>query len=370
MVEERCALADVTREQARRAADTLREAQRTYDVLRERVDRAQALADPRNVAAEKERLHAEFRAASNRAGTSEETEAAARSWLGEINRLNAGVREASRIVESGNADLRAQLPALDRLTAEADAARITSENADAGCRGAREGLAECEEAVARASLPVPVPEAEPHPFDNVWPVEQPEMPDSEASRSPWDRLDGLPVIVRILGGDRAAREQVVAALVATEPDSEHDWQMRLARLVDAIVARAIEDGYLDLPDDDPFWRLFDHRECRDIVGALSALGFRFDGLGGFADGRAPAPRDLSLAVGYAGLDRMRIRTWPRENDLAGLYSGATVAADEWLADQAGDLSLGRMVDALGSRATDLTDIWNAWGRMRAVLLAP
>jgi hypothetical protein len=92
-------------------------------------------------------------------------------------------------------------------------------------------------------------------------------------------------------------------------------------------------------------------------------------MGGFADGRVPAPRDLSLAVGYAGLDRMRIRTWPGGDDLDRLYERAVVAADEWLADQAGDLSLGGMVDALGNRAADLADLWNAWGRVRPALLA-
>jgi hypothetical protein len=146
------------------------------------------------------------------------------------------------------------------------------------------------------------------------------------------------------------------------------WQLRIAALVDAIVARAIEDGYLDMPDTG-FWGLFTHRERREVVAALSALGFRFDGLGGFADGRVPAQRDLSLAVGYAGLDRMRIRMWPRESELAGLYAEATVAADEWLVGEAGDLSLGRMVDALGARAAELADVWNAWGRVRPALLS-
>jgi hypothetical protein len=92
-------------------------------------------------------------------------------------------------------------------------------------------------------------------------------------------------------------------------------------------------------------------------------------MGGFADGRVPAARDLGLAVGYAGLDRMRIRTWPREAEIAALYEDAVVSADEWLADQAGDLSLGRMVDALGNRAAELADVWNAWGRVRPALLA-
>jgi len=178
----------------------------------------------------------------------------------------------------------------------------------------------------------------------------------------------VPLVVRILRGDRDARQRLVASLAAGDAEAEREWQLRVARLVDAIVARAIEDGYLDVPEDHAFWRLFERREARDIVGALSALGYRYDGMGGFADGRVPAARDLSLAVGYAGLDRMRIRTWPRDAEIAALYEHAVVSADEWLADEAGDLSLGRMVDALGNRAAELADLWNAWGRVRPVLL--
>ena len=41
--------------------------------------------------------------------------------------------------------------------------------------------------------------------------------------------------------------------------------MRIARLTDAITARAIEDGYVDLPLDHPFWSLFGNEERREIV---------------------------------------------------------------------------------------------------------
>jgi hypothetical protein len=364
-MDERCALADVAREQARRAADALREAQRAYDVLRDRVDRAEVEADPREVAAAKERLHSAFRAASDRASTAEETEAAARAWLNEINALNNAVREAQRAVEAGTADLGSRIGALERLSAEADAARIAGENAESGCRDAREALAGCEEAEARARDAIPPETEEPHPFDRFWPEDSPNLPPP----GPGNPLAGLPLVVRVLRGDRDARERIVASLAAGDPEATRDWGLRISRLADAITGRAIEDGYLDLPDDDPFWRLFSHHESRDIVSALSALGFRYDGMGGFADGRVPAARDLSLAVGYAGLEAMRIRTWPREAHIALMYEGAVVAADEWLADQAGDLSLGRMVDALGNRAADLADVWNAWGRVRPALLS-
>jgi hypothetical protein len=370
MLDERCALADVARDQARRATDALREAQRTYDILRDRVDSAEATADPRRVAAEKDRLHAEFRAASDRFGSPDDTETAARTWLTRINELNGAVREAQRVLEAGRAELRAQLPVLERLSAEADTARISSENADFGCQEARASLAECEEAEARArEVPPPLTE-EPHPFDGIWPGEPAGMPDPSTAPASGDFLTGTSVIVRILHGDRDARDRLVATLAAGDTTAERDWGLRISRLVNAISGRAIEAGYLDVAEDHPFWRLFEPREARDIVGALSALGFRYDGMGGFADERVPAARDLSLAVGYAGLDRMRIRTWPREAELAGLYEGVVVVADEWLADQADDLSLGRMVDALGGRAAELADLWNAWGRVRPALLAP
>ncbi|MEO5965582.1 MAG: hypothetical protein ABIR11_08960, partial [Candidatus Limnocylindrales bacterium] len=374
LVEERCALATVARDQARTVADQLREAQRAYDVLRERIERAQAVADRRELAAARDELHRQFRLASEAAGSTDDAEAAARDWLGAINDLNGRARDAARLVESGGAELRAALPALERLSLEADAARISAEGADAGCHDAREGLATCEEAaaVAAAAVPQPAPAAHgPHPFDALWPGEtegthhEPLPPPAHVPAS------GQPLVLRMLKGDRAARDRLVASLATADadPDAVAAWQLRLTGLMDAIVARAIEDGYLDLPDHDPFWGMFEQRERREIIGALSALGYRFDGLRGFADDRVPAARDLSLAVGYAGLDRMRVRAWPREAELATLFADATVAADEWLIELADDLSLGRMVDALGTRAAELADVWNAWGRLRPALLS-
>ena len=371
VVDERAALAEVARAHARRAVDALRDARRGYDALRERVERAEELSDPRRVAETKSRLHAAFRARSERATGSDDTEAAAREWLDEINRLNGAVREAARLAAAGSADLRAQVPTLERLAVEADAARIGAENADGACTEARETLARCEERAHHAAREayVPPPPEDPHPFAHIWPTDQPNLPRPVAPE-PGPASDGLPVIVRVLRGDRDARERLVAALAGTDIDATREWQLRMAHLVDSIVARAIEDGYLDVPTDDPFWSLFGTREAREIVAALSSLGFRYDGLSGFADGRVPGARDLSMAVGYAGLDRMRIRAWPRESELASLYADVSVAAAEWLSNQAGDLSLGSMVDALGGRAGELVEVWNAWGRVRPVLLAP
>ena len=69
---------------------------------------------------------------------------------------------------------------------------------------------------------------------------------------------------------------------------------------------------LEFPADHPFWGAFTLRQDREIAQALASLGHRFDGLGGLVDDRVPSQRDLSLALGYAGLDPMRIRHWPTE----------------------------------------------------------
>ena len=383
LMEERCAVASTAAEQARIAADALREAQRAYDTLRERVERAQADADPRGIAAAKDALHREFRAATARSKGADDTEAAAREWLTQINELNIRARDALRLAEAGSAELRAALPRLERMGVEADAARISAEMAESTCHEARVQLAACEEieTVARMAAASPAPAA-PAPPAEIGVAGIAEAPVGEAPADDWDispgsferqmpaaALGAYPVIVRILRGDREARDRFVATVAAGDAEAERAWQTRTDQLIGAITARAIEDGYLDTPDDDTFWSLFAPGESREVVAALSALGYRYDGAGGFLDERVPAQRDLSLAVGYAGLDRMRIRNWPREQELSELYRNATVASDEWLVHHAGDLTLGEMVDALGLRAGNLAEVWNAWGRVRPALLA-
>jgi hypothetical protein len=56
--------------------------------------------------------------------------------------------------------------------------------------------------------------------------------------------------------------------------------------------------------------------------------------------------------------------------MADLFRDVTVAADEYISATAPGLTLGEMVTLLGRRADGLTDLWNAWGRVRPLLLAP
>jgi hypothetical protein len=178
-----------------------------------------------------------------------------------------------------------------------------------------------------------------------------------------------PAILRLVRGDRSALTSLAAKLGGENAEQRRRWQLALGELVDAIVGRSIEAGSLTFPVDHPFWGSFSRAQNRDIVSALSSLGFRFDGLGGWADDRVPSQRDMSLAVGYAGMDPMRIRPWPSESEMGELFRDVAVAADEFLAESAGGLTLGELVSVLGLRADALTELWNEWARVRPLLLA-
>ncbi len=356
-----CAAADAARDAARRLAEQRRDLQRAQADLQARIEEAGAVADPRQLAAEKERLHAQFTAAHTATASADEAEAAARDWLTAVSAANKAGHEAARRVQSGTEEMRRQAVAIERLDLEANGARVAAERAEDACRTAREALAACEERQRPAE---PDGEAEVNPLDEHWPG----GPDPSLDRQSAAGTERQPRILRVLRGDQAAREELVARLASGDPSAIPVWHVRIADFVDAVTARAIEDGYIDADEENAFWRLFAGDEQREIIGALSALGFRYDGMGGFADDRAPSARDLSLAVGYAGLDRMRIRSWPGEAALARLFESASVRADLWLATEADDLSLGRVEAALGQRAAALSDLWDAWGRVRPAML--
>jgi hypothetical protein len=389
---EACALAERMRNQAESAADRLRQAQRTYDAHVGAADQAEAIADPRVQRAAKDAAQHAFRRDRGRAGSREEVETAARTWLQEINRINGAAREAAARLTQERRAATAQVSTIERLTVAADAVRVQAEAALDACLHAREALAECEEArvaeppAARMPLAPSLAPGEAPPD----PLPAPELPlspaalmaralrtqpladdaEAEALAATLARGDGQPAILRLLAGDRTAFERLVAALGGDDPAERRRWQAQLAGLIDALVARAIDACAFDFPEDHPFWGPFNRGQCRDIALALSSLGFRFDGLGGFADERVPSQRDLSLATGYAGLDPMRIRRWPSEAEMADLFQDVTVAADEYIAGAAAGLTLGELVTLLGHRADGLTEVWNAWGRIRPRLLEP
>ena len=346
------------RELSAAAQEALRSAQASYDEHVARAERAATEADQRAMRVAKEAAQQAFRRSSGAARTKEAIEAAARDWLTEINRVNQSARDANLHLERERQAASALGTTIERLVVEADAALIGAEAADASCALARRTVAECEGievagAAARGAggrrrggagqdrdaRPV---------FAAAGPVE--------------------PAILRLLRGDHSTLGRLVDELAGADPADRRRWQLALAELVDAIVARSIEASTLAFPTDHPFWGEFTRTQARDIASALASLGYRFDGLGGWADERVPSQRDLSLAVGYAGVDPMRIRRWPTEAEAADLYRDVAVAADEFVADVARGLTLGELVTVLGHRADSLTEVWNNWDRVRALLL--
>ncbi len=360
LADERCELAARARAQAGLAEEAHRAAQRAYDQHEAAADAAAAAADPRAVRRAKDEAQARFRAGRAGATTSEGIEAAARDWLLEINAINGEAREAALTLGRERTAAAAIAATLERVAVEADAARIAAEGAESACLTARETLADCEEAQAGGlvgHLPA-MPSQEPPSGDDT-----DDDPLAGALRA-----GGNPRIFRLLRGDRDALTEIVTALGGDDPAERRRWQTAFADLMDAILADSIAAGSLDFPADHPFWSPFTLEQDREIATALSSLGYRFDGLGGWLDGRIPSQRDLSLALGYAGLDPMRVRQWPTEAEMSELFRDVQVAAAEHVAASAGDLTLGELVTMLGRRADGLAEVWNHWGRIRPLLL--
>lgn len=366
VADERCELATRARAQAAAAEDELRRAQRAYDDHEARAAAAQAAADPRAIRAAKDAAQQRFRQARAGAATTEDVEIAARAWLSEVNAINNGARDAAALLARERAAAQALGASLERRVMETDGARISAEAAEAACLEAREAVAACDEASATAGA-VPHLTSPTHTPGAPFPID-----DADAEADPLAAAlaggSGTPRIFRLVRGDRAAMTELVGALAGDDAEERRRWQLAVANLVDAIIADAIEGATLEFPHEHPFWGPFTVEQDRDVVRALASLGYRFDGLGGWVDGRIPSQRDLSLALGYAGLDPMRIRHWPTESEMTDLFADVTVAADEHLAGAAGDLTLGELVSMLGRRADALAELWNQWGLIRPLLL--
>ena len=150
-VDERCALAARMRVTRGHAAEVLRDAQRTYDAHIAQAAAAEAIAESRASAPPRTRPRTAFRTERSRAGSREAVEQAARDWLQEINRINAAAREAATTLAREREAAAALQASIERLTIEADAARLQAEGAEESCSLARRSLAACEEAVREAA---------------------------------------------------------------------------------------------------------------------------------------------------------------------------------------------------------------------------
>ncbi|MGZ8564041.1 MAG: hypothetical protein ACXWWU_10540 [Candidatus Limnocylindria bacterium] len=358
--EERCELATRAREGAAAAEAELRAVQKAHEEHEAGATAAAVAADARAVRDAKDIAQGRFRSARAVATTTDEVEAAARAWLLEINGINLQAREALGALSRERALAKEIASRLDRLSLEAEAARIAAGTAEAACLAGREALADCEEREA----------AGPRGHMAVLPAADTEVatPVGTDGGGPTLGTTGSPRIFRLLRGDRSAMTEMVAALGGDDAAERRRWQLAIADLVDAIVADSIAASALEFPAGHHLWGSFTREQNREIAGALSSLGYRFDGLGAWVDLRVPSQRDLSLAMGYAGIDPMRLRTWPTQDQMTELYRDVEVAAAEHVSGAAGDLTLGELVSMLGRRADGLAEVWNHWGHIRPLLL--
>ena len=334
-------------------------ARRAYDEHASHRDRAAASVNPRAIRHEKDLAQGRFHQALAKVQDRAARDAAATVWLDDINALNAQARETAAWMTRESVRAATLLAEFETAAKEADRARLAALRAEADCRTARETLAACEERerLGPHSISRPVPT---RPAGEVRHAEH-------AEHTQPDAIGGWP-FGRLLRGDHATLTALVDALAGDDAEARGRWQLLLSDLVDAIVARAIETTSLEFPDRHVFWGPLAPPARRDVAIALASLGFRFDGLGGFADGRVPTQRDLVLAVSQAGLHPARIRPWPAEPDLSLLYRNVRVDAAGLVEERARGLTMGEMIDLLGRRAEPLSELWNAWGRVRPLLI--
>jgi hypothetical protein len=163
--------------------------------------------------------------------------------------------------------------------------------------------------------------------------------------------------------------RLVDALAGSDLEQRRHWQILLSNFVDAVSAAAIDSGCFAFPPGNRFWDQFTVEEGREVARGLAALGFRYDGISQFADGRVPEKRDLAMAVGQAGLHQVRIHYWPAPEETGQLFDHVRVDTDTLLAEGAPSLTLGQLVRLLGWRAELLAELWNNWASVRPLLLA-
>ena len=417
----RCAAAEAARAHLADLGTRL-VAARTEQAERQRAAAdAEAAAEPDELRAGRNRARAGFHVARQAAHSAEEIAAAASDWLAEIERINGSLAETESRQERERAAAEIATAMVEHLQAEAESARLAADAAEQACGEARRAAEACVEAVRRAEverlagearaaaepaaaeIPTPSPPA-------TAPADAGEAAAHQAAaeralgvgQEPSDeRLTGrartlaastplevaghagmVPLrpgggvravapgtaIHRILSGEVTALASVAEQL-GSDPDSRRHWETRLIDLLEAILLRAVDAGAIALPTDHPFWGAFTAEQSRDIISALSALGCRFDGFGGWLDDRVPTQRDLSIAVAHAGLDPMRIRRWPTPAESEELVRDADVLGAEYLNAVAPGLTFAEMTSLLGQDALPLADVWLEWDRIRELLVA-
>ncbi|HYL41490.1 MAG TPA: hypothetical protein VET90_09285, partial [Candidatus Binatus sp.] len=88
---------------------------------------------------------------------------------------------------------------------------------------------------------------------------------------------GAPSLHLVLAGDHRAMLRLVDLVSGMDAEQRRAWEELLTAFVEAVRARALDLGLVDLPMGNPFWDTFTVDQCRAIVAALQASGRRYDG---------------------------------------------------------------------------------------------
>jgi hypothetical protein len=354
----RCDEAHLAQKAHAAALDQLRAIRRDLVAAQHRLAAAIEAADPRPRSAEKATAREEYLEASQRADSDAERAEATAAWAQAIDRINRTGRLAARAVSRA----RQQVAGLEASLQEAErserTARLQAETAQAACLDARVRLAACEESHATEERAGPATVFQPHAATGGHAIALSET-----------RVGGPLVIEAMVSGDRVALERAAAAIAEHGGLTHAEAQLQLQELVDAILSVASTEGYLTFHEDHPLWSHMTVEEARLVVGALARLGFHLEPAEGWQGGRAPGPADLSVALGYAGLDARHMRALPSAEELRALPRSIDVDGRSFLGERAPDLTVDHMVRVLERRAAELEPLWDAWGQVRPILLS-
>ena len=172
----------------------------------------------------------------------------------------------------------------------------------------------------------------------------------------------------LMGGNREVLLGLALRLADETGMEAGRLQLLLLELRESIATKALHNNALAFPRDHPFWSQFATEDARNVAASLASLGFRFDGTGGWADGRIPQVRDLALALSYCGHDPRSLRRPAGQAAIDALWEGTQVRGEEYLLALAPTVALDEVVTLLGSSANRLGELWDIWGRLRPLLL--
>jgi len=382
------------------AVEALREARRSLAAVRHAEEAARIVADPRHRGEEKARAREQYEQGRALATDDAERAAALATWVRALDTINRAALRASRSLGAARAQTEGQQRELGDAERAEQAARIAAESAKEACLQARVLLARCEEemeAAARMSADHPVEAAQsvlvaagdglrpetggsrraPTASDTTGRAGPVAPPAPRPKPEPMPRGAAAPaigqdeplVVERLLAGDRTAFAMVAERIAEQTGHQPAHELLGIQELVHAIVAAAGRRGYLVFDKRHPLWSQLDENEARDVVGALARLGFQLEPAEGWRGGRAPTSRDLSIALGYAGVEARSLRQHPTDAELRVLPSSIGVDARALLAAEAPDLALERVVRMLEERADRLGALWDDWGQVRPILLS-